>query len=67
MFHYWARRFGNFFNHVDTFQQDAFFYLTSSGVPTSSLAKQEAKAGNAALAELDSESDEVVDGGEEGG
>jgi tRNA pseudouridine38-40 synthase len=66
----WACRFGNFFNHVDTFQEDAFSYLTSAGMPTTKTlrAKEDMKAENAALAEIESESeDEGVNGGEEGG
>ncbi|EEP75960.1 hypothetical protein UREG_00807 [Uncinocarpus reesii 1704] len=64
--------FGNFFNHIDTFREDAFLYVTSSGVPAApeGAAPSTAEAGKNkdALAEVESESeDEVVNGGEEGG
>jgi len=62
--------FGNFFNHLDTFQEEAFSYLTSGGMLTAkhSLTKKDLEAGDAALAEVECESDnEIMNGGEEGG
>ncbi|KAI5294320.1 tRNA pseudouridine synthase 1 [Ascosphaera acerosa] len=68
--------FSNFFNHIDSFQDDAFLYVTSGGLdavttrpgvaPREKGEKQ--KTGRAALAEVECESDgEIMDGGEEGG
>ncbi|EQL35884.1 tRNA pseudouridine38-40 synthase [Blastomyces dermatitidis ATCC 26199] len=66
-----SNSFGNFFNHIDTFQDSAFHYVTSGGIPASKSRGGTGKApmsGKAALKEVESESeDEVVNGGEEGG
>lgn len=64
-------RFGNFFNHIDSFRHNTFLYVTSGGIPASKdeqAAKDTSEADKAALAEIESEAeDEVVNGGEEGG
>ncbi|KMP00741.1 tRNA pseudouridine synthase 1 [Coccidioides immitis H538.4] len=64
--------FGNFFNHIDTFREDSFLYVTSSGIPVApegaTPSTTETGKDKEALAEVESESeDEVVNGGEEGG
>ncbi|PGH23648.1 tRNA pseudouridine(38-40) synthase [Polytolypa hystricis UAMH7299] len=69
--------FSNFFNHIDTWQENTFLYVTSGGIPASKSAtakegggKGEKKDNNAAaLAEVESESEDEVpaDGVEEGG
>ena len=76
-----TRRFGNFFNHIDHFQNNFFLYCTSGGIPAAKLvtapgskgtSKEEgdkaAKDQNAALAEVESSEDEgdLANGGEEG-
>lgn len=64
-------RFGNFFNHIDSFRHNTFLYVTSGGIPASKdeqATKDTSEADKAALAEVESEAeDEVVNGGEEGG
>ncbi|KLJ10963.1 tRNA pseudouridine38-40 synthase [Blastomyces silverae] len=66
-----SNSFGNFFNHIDTFQENAFLFVTSGGISASKSRGGTSKApmsGKAALEEVESESeDEVVNGGEEGG
>ncbi|KAG5297801.1 tRNA pseudouridine synthase [Histoplasma ohiense] len=66
-----SNSFGNFFNHIDTFQDNAFLFVTSRGIPASKPSGGSAKApmsGKAALKEVESESeDDLVNGGEEGG
>ncbi|KZZ87871.1 tRNA pseudouridine synthase [Ascosphaera apis ARSEF 7405] len=65
--------FSNFFNHIDSFQDDAFLYVTSGGVDVVTTRpgvpfKGKQKTGKAALAEVECESDgEIVNDGEEGG
>ncbi|KAL1955098.1 hypothetical protein VTO42DRAFT_9032 [Malbranchea cinnamomea] len=67
--------FGNFFNHIDTFRNNTFLYVSSGGIPASkegkpAAAEDQKKADKAALAEVESESedeDEVAKSGEEGG
>ena len=69
--HPWWTRFGNFFNHIDSFRHNTFLYVTSGGISASKdkqAAKDTSEADKAALAEVESEAeDEVVNGGEEGG
>lgn len=62
-------RFNNFFNHVDTYAENIFLYVTSGGIKAAQApSTNEAQKEKAALAEVESDSeDEVVDGGEEGG
>ncbi|EDN10893.1 conserved hypothetical protein [Histoplasma mississippiense (nom. inval.)] len=64
-----SNSFGNFFNHIDTFQGNAFLFVTSRGIPASKPSGGSAKApmsGKAALKEVESESeDDLVNGGEE--
>ncbi|KKZ62428.1 tRNA pseudouridine38-40 synthase [[Emmonsia] crescens] len=67
-----SNSFGNFFNHIDTFQENAFLFVTSGGIAASKARANTAGApimcGKAALKEVESESeDEIVNGGEEGG
>ncbi|OJD18365.1 tRNA pseudouridine(38-40) synthase [Emergomyces pasteurianus Ep9510] len=66
-----SNSFGNFFNHIDTFQENTFLFVTSGGIAESKARANTAGAaisGKAALKEVESESeDEVVNGGEEGG
>ncbi|KAI5306656.1 Bud site selection protein bud4 [Ascosphaera pollenicola] len=65
--------FSNFFNHIDSFQDDAFLYVTSGGIDAvtsrpGAPPKGKQKTGKAALAEVENESDgEFVNNGEEGG
>lgn len=75
------RRFGNFFNHIDHFQNNFFLYCTSGGIPAAKLVSAPTEKGaskgegnkaekdqTAALAEVESSEDEggLPDGGEEG-
>ncbi|PGH08932.1 tRNA pseudouridine(38-40) synthase [Blastomyces parvus] len=66
-----SNSFGNFFNHIDTFQDNAFLFVTSGGIAASKSRGGTEKgpmSGKAALKEVESESeDEIVNGGEEGG
>ncbi|KAI5285535.1 tRNA pseudouridine synthase 1 [Ascosphaera atra] len=65
--------FSNFFNHIDSFDDDAFLYVSSGGIDAVTTRpgapqKEKKKSGKAALAEVECESDgEVVNNGEEGG
>ncbi|EEH17158.2 tRNA pseudouridine(38-40) synthase [Paracoccidioides brasiliensis Pb03] len=66
-----SNSFGNFFNHIDTFPEYAFLFVSSGGIPASKGPPNTPGAqmsGKAALKEVESESeDEVVNGEEEGG
>ncbi|KAI5283677.1 tRNA pseudouridine synthase 1 [Ascosphaera aggregata] len=67
--------FSNFFNHIDSFQDDAFLYVTSGGIDAVTTrpgapqpSKEKQKSGKTAMAEVECESDgEIVNNGEEGG
>ncbi|KAK2744677.1 tRNA pseudouridine synthase 1 [Onygenales sp. PD_40] len=65
-----SNAFGNFFNHIDTFQENSFMYVTSGGIAASKPTKTgpAQMSDKAALEQIESEpEDEVVNNGEEGG
>jgi hypothetical protein len=78
----WHRRFGNFFNHIDHFQNNFFLYCTSGGIAAAKLVSaptekgtsketndKAAKDQSAALAQVESSTEDegdLPDGGEEG-
>ncbi|EFQ99166.1 tRNA pseudouridine synthase 1 [Nannizzia gypsea CBS 118893] len=69
--------FGTFFNHIDSYKENTFLYVTSGGLaaccsstvqPTAAQEEDARKADSKILAEVESESEaEVVDNGEDGG
>lgn len=76
-----VHRFGNFFNHIDHFQNNFFLYCTSGGIPAAKLVSAPNGKGtpkgegdkastdeSAALAEVESSEDEGdrTNDGEEG-
>ncbi|PGH13410.1 tRNA pseudouridine(38-40) synthase [Helicocarpus griseus UAMH5409] len=65
-----SNTFGNFFNHIDTFQGNSFLFVSSGGIAASKEPETTAQpmTGKAALEEVESEpEDELVNNGEEGG
>ncbi|EZF36391.1 tRNA pseudouridine(38-40) synthase [Trichophyton interdigitale MR816] len=69
--------FGTFFNHIDSYKENTFLYVTSGGLaacsssttqPTAAQEEDARKAESKVLAEVESESEaELVDNGEDGG
>ncbi|KAF3480457.1 tRNA pseudouridine synthase 1 [Arthroderma uncinatum] len=69
--------FGNFFNHIDSYRENTFLYVTSGGLaataasttePTAAQEEEARKAESKLLAEVESESEsELVNNGEDGG
>lgn len=69
--------FGTFFNHIDSYKEYTFLYVTSGGLaacssstiqPTAAQEEDARKADSKILAEVESESEaEVVNNGEDGG
>ncbi|KAK2875181.1 hypothetical protein FQN49_001718, partial [Arthroderma sp. PD_2] len=69
--------FGNFFNHIDSYKENTFLYVTSGGIDAATAPTAEAtaaqeedarKAESKLLAEVESESEsELMNNGEDGG
>jgi tRNA pseudouridine38-40 synthase len=60
-------RFHIFFHHIDNYRTNAFLWVTSTGIPATTLALGKGEVGSETTALVAADSDDEADGGNEEG